>query len=158
MNYRSVILIGFCALLCSAQAQQTVLPNHDLTKGAELTYLDFWASWCSPCATSFPWMEKMNMSYQSKGLRIVAVNMDEDPEAKAAFLKKHKISFTIIDDGIDAATSKKFEVETLPTSFLLNSKGEIIARHNGFTLKSGHKIEQEIKNYLTKPLPSNEQK
>ena len=55
--------------------------------------LDFWASWCGPCAESFPWMAEMQEKYGAQGLVVVAVNLDEDQDAAAAFLGKHRAGF-----------------------------------------------------------------
>src|SRR6185503_13176750 len=58
------------------------LPTHDgRIKSADLAgkviYVDFWASWCGPCQASFPWLKSMHEQYGTKGLVIVAINVDK---------------------------------------------------------------------------------
>src|SRR5437763_65065 len=49
--------------------------------------LDFWASWCAPCKSSFPAMEDLTKSFAGRGLTIVAVSVDETRENMQQFLK-----------------------------------------------------------------------
>lgn len=110
----------------------------------KLIYLDFWASWCSPCASSFPWMESMHHKYKGKGLKIIAVNIDEDIKARDAFLAKYSPSFEIKLDDRQQKYSTHYSVDNLPKSFLLDSSGSILATHNGFTKSKAKIIESEI--------------
>ena len=51
------------------------------------TYVDFWASWCTPCKLSFPWMNQMHERYAAKGLRIVAIGLDRKDADAQRFLR-----------------------------------------------------------------------
>ena len=55
-----------------------------------VVYLDFWASWCTPCRQSFPWMQSMQDAYQRQGLAVVAVNLDHDRSDAEQFLQKYQ--------------------------------------------------------------------
>jgi cytochrome c biogenesis protein CcmG/thiol:disulfide interchange protein DsbE len=82
------ILIGF-SLTVVASAEIKVGENFPDLAGCKLEgalptlpkdsviLVDFWASWCGPCLRSFPAMEELSKAYASKGLIIVAVNVDE---------------------------------------------------------------------------------
>ena len=43
----------------------------------KVVLIDFWASWCTPCKTSFPALDAIYREYQAKGLEVLAVNVDE---------------------------------------------------------------------------------
>jgi cytochrome c biogenesis protein CcmG, thiol:disulfide interchange protein DsbE len=129
------------------------LPTHDgRIKPADLAgkvvYVDFWASWCGPCQVSFPWLKSMHERYAAKGLVIVAINVDKDRSDANRFVARFDPPFAV---GYDPAgkTADAFHVEGMPSSFLIDQTGHIIFSHQGFALKDGAKIEDQIKKALT---------
>jgi thiol-disulfide isomerase/thioredoxin len=61
----------------------------DLADGqGKIRYVDFWASWCGPCASSFPFMNALHSELASRGVEIIGVNLDENREDALAFLEK----------------------------------------------------------------------
>ena len=58
--------------------------------------LDFWASWCGPCKQSLPMLDEMRSDLVAAGypdmFEIIAVNLDEDPEAAKKFLQRYPVS------------------------------------------------------------------
>ncbi len=97
----------------------------------KVVYLDFWASWCAPCRRSFPWLNRLHVQYQPHGLEIVAVNIDRRREAAARFLEKTPALFRIALDP-DSRVADRYGVEFMPSAYLINRQGHIIARHFGF--------------------------
>jgi thiol-disulfide isomerase/thioredoxin len=96
-----------------------------------VTYVDFWASWCAPCLVSFPFMEGLQKDFAARGLRVLAVNMDRNPSDAARFLSRHGAVFPVAL-GDNEACARRFAVETMPTSFLIDRKGTIRRIHPGF--------------------------
>jgi len=113
----------------------------------KLVYLDFWATWCTPCRKSFPWMNTMASKYKEKGFVIIAVNLDKDKTLIAKFLSKYPAHFKVAYDD-SGVTAEKFNVKAMPTSFLIHRNGTIIMSHAGFREKDKEKIEQLIKSNL----------
>jgi thiol-disulfide isomerase/thioredoxin len=101
----------------------------DSLKG-KVVLLDFWASWCLPCAESFPVMEELQKKYGDR-LVIIAVNVDEKAANKDLFLKKHPVTFTIVRDAEQKLVAS-ISPETMPTSFLIDGEGKVRFLHNGF--------------------------
>ncbi len=97
----------------------------------KVVLVDFFASWCSPCKASFPVMQELHKTYGSKGLIIVAINVDDKKEDMKRFLTKHPVDFAIVRDA-----TKKFvstvKIPSLPSSFLLDRTGRIRTIHQGF--------------------------
>jgi thiol-disulfide isomerase/thioredoxin len=102
----------------------------DSLKG-KVVLLDFWASWCVPCAESFPVMDELQKKYGEQGLVIVAVNVDEKAADRDKFLKKHSVGFTIVRDGKQKLVGE-VSPETMPTSYLIGRDGKVRFLHNGF--------------------------
>ncbi len=101
----------------------------DNLKG-KVVLVDFWASWCLPCAKSFPVLDELQKKYGDK-LVIVAVNIDEKAANMDTFLKKHSVSFTVVRDA-DQKLVAVVEPATMPTSFILDGEGKVRFLHNGF--------------------------
>ncbi len=113
-----------------------------------VVYVDFWATWCPPCRESFPWMESMHQRYQDLGLQIVAISLDQKSDLIENFLKSNKASFTILQDK-DGGTAEAFKVKGMPSSYLVDRKGNIRMRHAGFNDNDKADLESQIKQLLT---------
>ena len=105
--------------------------------------VDFWASWCVPCRSSFPWLAKMQQAYSDKGLMVVAVNLDKDPKAAAAFLESVPAPFTIAYDPA-GKSAEAFHVNAMPSTFLVDRKGTIVYTHVGFDSRKTAEFERKL--------------
>jgi len=101
----------------------------DTLKG-KVVIVDFWASWCAPCAKSFPVLDELQKKYGDR-LSIVAVSVDEKKAKMDNFLEKHPVSFTVVRDA-DQKLAAVVEPATMPTSFILDGAGQVRFLHNGF--------------------------
>ena len=113
----------------------------------EVVYVDFWATWCPPCRKSFPWMEAMHQRYKDLGFQVVAISLDNKRGVVDQFLKTMETSFTIAHDPSgDSATA--FKVKGMPSSYLIDRRGNIHKTHMGFNERDKAILESEIKNLL----------
>jgi thiol-disulfide isomerase/thioredoxin len=110
----------------------------DTLKG-KVVIVDFWASWCVPCKDSFPVMNELIKKYADRGLVIIAVNADEVRADMDAFLKKNPAAFTVVRDATQRLVEKA-DVDTMPSSFILDREGKVRYLHNGF---HGEKTKKE---------------
>ncbi len=97
----------------------------------KVVLVDFWASWCSPCRQSFPWMNKLQQQYQAEGLEVVAINLDQEVELATDFLQEVPAQFTVLLDT-DAQLPGEYGVMGMPSSYLIDRNGKIRAQHIGF--------------------------
>lgn len=118
----------------------------DRYKG-KIVYVDFWASWCVPCKKSFPWMNLMHERYASKGLKIIAINLDADKSKAQEFLNQVPADFIIAYDP-EGTTAEKYDLSVMPSSYLINGKGEIVVAHRGFKGQDKSEIEEKIRGLL----------
>ena len=93
--------------------------------------VDFWASWCGPCAESFPVMEELHKRYGEQGLVVLAVNADEKRANMEKFLKKRAVTFAIVRDAAQKLVAQA-DVTTMPMSFLVDRDGKIAFVHDGY--------------------------
>jgi thiol-disulfide isomerase/thioredoxin len=92
--------------------------------------LDFWASWCVPCRKSFPFLDDLQNRYAKDGLRVVGVTLEEDDDAVTGFLSSVPVNFTIVRDPSEKA-GDAFGVVAMPTTFLIDGEGRVVARFEG---------------------------
>ena len=105
--------------------------------------VDFWASWCTPCRRSFPWMNAMQRKYGGEGLQIIGVNVDKERALADEFLAETPAEFELRFDP-DGKLAEAFGVQAMPSSFLLDASGAVIATHAGFKTADAPRYEREI--------------
>ena len=115
----------------------------------KVVYVDFWASWCTPCRKSFPWMNELHKKYKDQGLEVVAVNLDKSREPIDIFLAKTPADFTIAYDPSGTAAAN-YKVSGMPSSYVIDRSGQLQVSHLGFRDKDKEEIEAKIKELLTK--------
>ena len=117
---------------------------------AKVVFVDFWASWCSPCVESFPVLNELHKKYSDRGLVIIGVNLDETRSDMDHFLKQNPASFGVVRDASEAVV-KKLHLRTFPSSFVLDGEGNVRFLHSGFHGdKTKQQYIQEIESLLAK--------
>lgn len=115
----------------------------DLAKYKGKTVLvDLWASWCGPCKDELPFLNALAKKH--KDLVVIAVNLDDKKDDAHAFLKAHPVQLSLAFDGEKKVLVEKVDVEALPTSFLIDKKGVVAARHESFGPADASEIEAEV--------------
>jgi peroxiredoxin len=113
----------------------------------KVVLLDFWASWCGPCRSSNKQLTKLYPKYKAKGFEIFGVSFDEDKNQWKKAIDKDKIIWLQVnDDGgrMNAQTAIKWNIEAIPTSFLIDKNGKLVAMD-----LDGKELEKALK-YLLK--------
>lgn len=113
----------------------------------QVLYLDFWASWCGPCAQSFPFMNRLHHDLAGRGLRIVAVNLDEKPAEAKEFLSKHPAHFALAADG-GGNCPQNFGVKGMPSSYLIDRGGIVRHVHLGFRSGESQQLRELVEQLL----------
>jgi thiol-disulfide isomerase/thioredoxin len=93
--------------------------------------VDFWASWCAPCKTSFPVMDELQKTYGPRGFLVIAVNVDEKAADMEAFLRKTPAHFTVVRD-VEQKLVAAANAATMPTSFVVDATGRVRFLHSGY--------------------------
>ncbi len=88
--------------------------------------INFWASWCPPCRQEMPALQSVYAQYQDQGLQVLAVNVtdQDDPASVAQFAEEFDLTFPVLMDA-DGQVGRRYQVQALPTSFLVGSDGVI---------------------------------
>ncbi len=110
----------------------------------KVVYLDFWASWCAPCATALPILDGFQDEFGAKDFQVFAVNVDQNPSQGKTFLKRRPVGYASLSDP-KGKYPTMFGVETMPTSFLIDRNGVIRYVHRGFRKKDVEELRKEIR-------------
>lgn len=115
--------------------------------------LDVWATWCEPCRDALPMYEQLSREYSPRGLKVYAMNVDEDPRAIPAFLNETKLGLPILVDENAQVAEKALKVRMMPTTFLVDRQGRVRFVHEGFAEEFLVQYQNEIEQLLAEPAP-----
>jgi len=99
----------------------------------KVVLLDFWASWCGPCRQEMPLLENIYKKYNKMGFTLIGVNVEPDSKDAEGFLKQLQapVSFPVIYDK-DSTVSKAYDVQGMPSTVIIDRKGNIRVLHRGY--------------------------
>jgi peroxiredoxin len=128
---------GFAVPNTDVAASDFTLPALDGKKlslasyRGQFVFLSFWATWCGPCKLEVPSLQALYEKLKQKGFVILAVDLAEEPSTVSAFVKAHAMTFPVALDK-DGAVGGAYGAQSIPTNFLVDRTGKILARIVGF--------------------------
>jgi len=117
-------------------------PNFRLTnlKGEDVSvaglagkvlFINFWATWCTPCKAEMPSMELLYQDYKDKGFEMLAVSSDmEGASVVQPFVQELALSYPVLLDP-DFHVDDKYLIQSVPTTILVDKNGVITHRMVG---------------------------
>lgn len=132
-----------------------ILPEHPTGKNVDfatlrgnVVLLDVWATWCEPCRDALPTYEALHKEYGGRGLKVYALNVDEDQSLIDPFIQETKVTLPILLDKNGQAAENVLKVKLMPTSFLIDKRGVIRHIHEGFAEEFLQQYQSEIEALL----------
>ena len=158
MKITNILLAVFGLFLTNSLAAQ--LPNvsvktldgqsvdiQQYANNGKITVLSFWATWCSPCKRELDAIAELYPDWQEAyDVEVVAVTIDN---ARALQKVKPMVStkgweYTILSDA-NEELKRAMNFQSVPMTFLLNQKGEIVYTHNSYSPGDEYELEDKIK-------------
>lgn len=93
--------------------------------------VDFWASWCQPCRQENPNVVKVYNKYKAKNFDILGISLDTDKAAWFGAIKADGLTWAHASElkDFNGETIKKYQVQAIPTSYLIDPSGKIVAKN-----------------------------
>jgi peroxiredoxin len=136
--------------LPDASARYILLSNYR----GKVVLLNFWATECGGCRLEIPWFIEFDRTYKAQGLQTLGASMDisyeglKGPEGGRArvkpFVAAHKVSYPVL--LADDHTTKAYALDALPTTYLIDKEGRIVATYTGLVDKGN--VETNIRMLL----------
>jgi len=93
--------------------------------------LNFWASWCPPCKSEAPVLERDWRRYRGRGLEFVGVDYHDLSSEARTFVRVHGLTFPMLEDGSGDVTTGRYGITQAPETYVLNANGKIVAHFAG---------------------------
>jgi cytochrome c biogenesis protein CcmG/thiol:disulfide interchange protein DsbE len=148
----ALALLAGCSKTSKLDSGRKQAPNFSLKDAAGATVnladyrgkvvlVNFWATWCGPCEVEIPWFIEFEQKYKDQGFAVLGVSMDDDGwKSVQPFVAKHKINYRVVI-GSEVVSQQFGNIDSLPTSFVLDRQGRIAANHVGLVEKKEYQNE-----------------
>ncbi|MDH3253337.1 MAG: TlpA family protein disulfide reductase, partial [Ignavibacteria bacterium] len=107
--------------------------------------LDFWASWCAPCRRSLP--ELALLESGMKGVKVLAINIDDERQNGIDFLKRNRVSVIALYDK-DKEVVSRYDIPAMPSALIIDKKGIVRFLHVGYTADDLDGFKKQIEGLL----------
>jgi len=97
----------------------------------KVVLLDFWASWCVPCAASVPHYQQLRSALSGRGFELVALGLDENVADGRAFLDRFAVGYPAGSDP-EGTVASRYALKGMPYAVLIDRDGVVRATHVGF--------------------------
>jgi peroxiredoxin len=172
---RSVLLaltLSACATTSSSQASdgpkvQSSLPDFELNSvggdsvrlsdhiGREVVVLAFWDTWCEPCKTELPLLDRIYRAHKEQGLLVLAISMDDPSTAMqvAPYAHESGFDFPVLLDPSNHASNLYNTHKTAPYTVIIGRDGKIASESAGFDPAAAKPLEERIEKLLVAQAP-----
>lgn len=128
-RYKSVAVGAKAPGLSALTPTGEVLSLADVN--AEYILIDFWASWCGPCISQFPDLQKVYQDFKNKGLEVFSVSIDSKADKWKAAIDKYNLDWLHISDlkAWQSELATDYNVTFVPFNLIVDKDGTIVAKN-----------------------------
>ena len=150
---RLLLCLLFTNAVSALEQPDFTLKNFDGTNlklseyRGQVVLVNFWASWCGPCRQEMPKLEELHQRYESLGVTILGVNVEEDSTLARRIVADRELTFPILADDRNIA-SELFDVDAMPSTVLIDKDGMVRFRHRGYMPGYEKHYEDQIRSLI----------
>lgn len=108
--------------------QITTISGGEFDFRGKTLLINFWATWCAPCRSEMPDLQKLSDSLDAEHFAVIGVSVDNDSNLIREFLLQYKINFRNFQDENFRLASEQLGIETYPETFIVSPQGIITRR------------------------------
>jgi len=113
----------------------------------KVVLLDFWASWCGPCAASVPHYRELRSGLAGRGFELVALGLDENAADGRAFLDRFAVGYPAGSDP-QGTVASRYALKGMPYAVLIDRDGIVRVTHTGFEPADFERLRARIEQLL----------
>nr|WP_238526869.1 TlpA disulfide reductase family protein [Cellvibrio japonicus] len=113
----------------------------------KVVMLNFWASWCGPCRQEMPLLDAMYKRYSAAGFVLYGVNVEEDNTDAKKLIKELGVDLPVLYDP-ESKASSLYKVDAMPTTVLIDKKGQIRYVNRGYKPGDENKYRDQIRELI----------
>ena len=116
----------------------------------KVVLINFWATWCGPCQTEMPHLQKMYVDLEEKGFVVLSISVDDARNASKVkpLIKRNGYTFPVLLDK-DSSVANQYNPESvLPYNVLVDKDGKVLWRKASYApgeeIELRHKVEEAL--------------
>jgi peroxiredoxin len=129
--------------LASLAGPQAALSQY---KG-QVVMVNFWATWCGPCQQEMPLLDQMYKKYKPMGFTLIGISVDKTDAPVKDLMTRKPVSFPVLLDPANQV-SKAYHVDEMPSSVIIDRKGEIRYIHRGYRPGDENEYQDRIRQLI----------
>jgi thiol-disulfide isomerase/thioredoxin len=111
----------------------------------KVVLINFWGIWCKSCRQEIPHLSALDREWREKGLVVLGADYGDAPEDLAPFVKELEMSYPVL---VDEGLADQYEVLVYPTSIVIDRKGLVRGRVEGYREETFEEMKALVKRLL----------
>ncbi|MBM4354322.1 MAG: TlpA family protein disulfide reductase [Deltaproteobacteria bacterium] len=118
--------------------------------GREVVLVSFWATFCKPCKSEMPFLQKLHETWGNRGLKVISISLDppDTEDQVAPLIERNRYTFSVCIDRQSEATQLLNTKGVLPYLLIFDRSGKVVKKKDGFTVGDQPELEKLVASLL----------